>query len=129
QYAGARTADAPGVREGVFERVAGRVLMYRYEPRHAAPLLEHLAHAMPGRLRRYQADVDLRGGNVLLVADVESVGEHQGLALLELRGDLLPVQLGLAGVRSEDHDDVRLAGGVGHRYDPEAGRLGLLAAL
>ena len=60
------------------------------------------------------------------------MGEEQRSALLEVRGDRLGVDRALGLVRSQDHDDVGLAHGLGHRDDLQALRLRLgpgLAAL
>ena len=46
-------------------------------------------------------------------ADVEAVGEEDGVTGAEVGGDLRLVHGGLLGVGQQDHDDVRLGGGIG----------------
>src|SRR5690606_21701956 len=46
-------------------------------------------------------------------------------AVLQVRGDGLLVDLGLDGVRDEDHDDVGLGGGLGRGHHAQALLLGL----
>ena len=62
-------------------------------------------------------------------ADVEAVAEDQGVALGEVRLDLLGVELPLVLVGREDHDDVGLLGRLRRRDDAQALGLGLGAAL
>ena len=84
---------------------------------------EDLAHAVAGGLRRDHRDVDVLGRVDGAEADVEPVREHQRLALPERRLHRLAVELRLAGVRGQDHDDVGL--GRGGRGGEDAQPLGL----
>ena len=51
------------------------------------------------------------------------MGESQDLALLQVRSDLLPVDLALVLVRQEDLNVVRLLGRIGHGHDLHSVRL------
>jgi hypothetical protein len=61
-------------------------------------------------------------------ADVEAVGEHQAVAVVEVRRDELVVGGLLLGVGQQDHDDVGLGGGLGQRRDAQPGLLSLAPA-
>ena len=89
QHARARAADPLRVRERIGERVSRRVSVHRDERGHATAMLEHLAHAMPGRLGRDHAHVHARRRDDLAVADVEAVSEQQRLPGGEMRRDVL----------------------------------------
>ena len=65
------------------------------------------------------------GGRDQAEADVEAVGEEEGVAGVQVGGDLGLVDRGLLGVGQQDHDQVGLGGGIGHRQDPQSGLLGL----
>ena len=54
------------------------------------------------------------------------MGKGEGVAGLEVRRDMLLVDLGLGLVGDEHHDDVGLLRGVVHAHDLEAGLAGLL---
>ncbi len=88
------------------------------QSRHADPLNVEFAHPVTRCLGCNHADVHIGGGNDLVEADVEAVGEHEGITGFETRGDGLPVDGRCYIVRDEDHDDVRLLGGLGYGDDP-----------
>jgi hypothetical protein len=106
EHAGAGAADAAAVGQRELLGVAGGVLVDGDEAGDAAALLEDLAHAVAGGLRRDHGDVDVLRRDDALEADVEAVGEHQHLAGGEVRGDLGLVEAGLHVVGHEHHDDV-----------------------
>src|SRR5439155_3111705 len=118
--AGARTADALGVGERGLLRLAARVLMDGEKPRSALALDEDLAYAMTGNLGRDQREVDVLGGVDGAEADVEAVREHQGLPRTERRLHRLAVELRLAGVGGQDHDDVGFRRRAGRGKDTES---------
>ena len=67
------------------------------------------------------------------LADIEAVSESQRAAFLQVRRDLALVDVGLLLVRNQDHRDVRLLDGLGHRQNLQAvglrRRLGLRALI
>ena len=63
---------------------------------------------MTGALRGDHADIDALGGLDVAEVDVEAMGEEEGVAVLEVRGDLLGVQLTLVLIGGQDHDHVGL---------------------
>ena len=69
----------------------------------------------------------------LLEMNIEAVGKSQRAAFLEVRRDLALVNVGLLLVRNQDHRDVRLLDGLGHRQNLQAvglrRRLGLRALI
>ena len=90
---------------------------------------EHFAHAMAGCLGRDHADIDVGMRDDLAEADVEAVREHQRLAALHVRRNLLVVDLRLADVGRQDHHDLRLCGGLGDGPHRQSGRLDFRARL
>ena len=69
------------------------VLMHRQQARRAGAFLEHLADAMPGRLRRDHRHVHVRRRHDPVEADGEAVREHQHLARGQVRLDVGLVDL------------------------------------
>ncbi len=57
------------------------------------------------------------------------MAEEEGVAGLQVRGDLVGVDVALDLVRGEDHDEVRFGDGVGDVEHPQALGLGLGAGL
>ncbi len=80
---------------------------------------------MAGALGGGHEYVHPSGGDDLLVADVEAVGESQGLALGHVGGDVLLVDLGLRLVVDEHHHDVCPLRRSGHRADRQPGLFGV----
>ena len=71
---------------------------------------------MAGALGGDHQHVHIFGGHDLLEVDVEAVCEHQGVAGLQIGGDVLLVYLGLHLIVDEDHHNVGPLGGVGHGH-------------
>ena len=65
---------------------------------------------MSGALGGDHDDVNVRGRNDLAEVNVEAVGESQSFAGGQIRLDVLVVDVGLAFIRSEVHDDVSFLG-------------------
>jgi hypothetical protein len=99
------------------------------QARHAGPFQVEFAHAVAGALRGDHRDIDAGGRIDELVVDVEAVGEHDHVALFQVRLDRLFVDGALQLVGHDDHDDVGFFGGVGDAEDAQAARLGLGLAL
>ena len=125
---GAGTADALGVGECEGEGVAAGVLLDGYEAGDAAAFGEDLTDAVAGALGGYEGDVDRLGRGDGAEADVEAVGEHEGLAGTQIGLDVGVVDLGGGLVGGEVHDDVGPLGDFGYGADDEAGFAGLLGA-
>jgi hypothetical protein len=104
---------------------AGGVLLDGDDVRDAAAGFELAAHSVAGGLRGDQDDVNAFRGLDVAEADVEAVGEGQGLARGQLVLDGVGVDRALVLVRRQDHDDVGPLGGVGNVLDREACVLGL----
>src|ERR1035437_930145 len=111
---GARRTEGAGVCERVLAGVAARVLLDREERGRALAVLEQLAPAVAGRLRRDHRHVHVGGRDDLSEANVEAVREHERLSSLQVRRDRLVVELLLARVGREDHDDVGALRGLVH---------------
>ena len=127
--AGAGAADGLGVGQGQFLGLAGRVLLDGDQVRHAAAGFELAAHDVARALGGDEGDVDVGRRLDVAVADVEAVAEEQGVAGLQVRGDVLGVDVALDLVRGEDHDQVGFGDGVGDVEDAQALGLGLGAGL
>src|SRR5690606_21883036 len=122
---GASTADAGGVGQRQRLGVAGGVLLGGDQARHALAVHELPADQVPRPLRRHHRDVDVGRRLDEAVADVEAVAEEQGVALLQVRRDLLGVDLPLLGVGRQDHDQVGFLDRLSGRQHPQAFFLGL----
>ena len=94
--------------------------MWRHQAGHALAVDVGGADGVAGALGGRHEHVHPGGGDDLLVADVEAVGEGQGLALGHVGGDVLLVHLGLDLVVNEHHHDVAPLGGFGDGLDGEA---------
>ena len=117
---------ARGVGQRHFQRVAGRVLRDRDEAGDAAAALVFAAHGVAGALRRDHEHVDVGARVEQVEMHVQAVREGQRGAGLQVRAELLAVQVALALVRGQHHDDVGPFGGIGRVHDlqPGAFRLG-----
>ena len=80
---------------------------------------------MARALRRDHADVEVGARLDQVEVDVEAVREHQRRAVLHVRGEMLPVDVGLQLVGRQHHDDVGPLGGLGDVHDLELLLLGL----
>ena len=129
EHAGARGTDAGRVRERALPGLPGRVLVHGDERRRPDALLVRPAHQVTGPLRRDHRDVHALGRRDRAEVDVEPVREHQHVAGLEVRPDVVGVRLGLRRVGQDHHDDVGLADGVGRVEHAQARVLGDLARL
>ena len=72
---------------------------------------------MAGALGGDHDHVDVLGRHDLAEVDVEAVGEHQRLAVLQVGRDVVLVDDGLRLVGDQHHDDVGLLGGLGGGED------------
>jgi hypothetical protein len=124
--AGPGRAEGVGVREGEVVRLAAGILLDGDQRRDATALGVGPTDEVAGALRGDHRHVDAGGRDDLAIADVEAVGEEEGVALLQVRGDLGVVDGLLLGVRQEDHDDVGLRRRAGDRQHAQPGLLGLL---
>jgi hypothetical protein len=115
--------------EGEGACLPGDVLVNREEARGAAAFDEHLAHAVPGRLRCDHRDVHVLRWHDPVEANGEAVGKHQHLADGEVLFDVGRVHLRLMLVGHENHDHVGPPGGVGDAHHGHAGRPSLLHRL
>jgi len=102
--AGAGAADPVAPSQRDLLGGARGVLLHRDQARHAAALLVLAADQMSRPLRRDHDDVDVLRRHDVLEVDVEPVAEPEGLASLEVWGDLAGVDLRLHLVRQR-HDD------------------------
>ena len=113
-------ADARDVGQGDVLALAGGVLLHGDQAGHALARHVLAADGVAGALRGGHEHVDPGGGHDALVADVEAVGEGDGLALGEIRRDIGLVHVGLVLVVDQDHDHVGLPGGLRDGQDLEA---------
>src|SRR5690606_15905671 len=111
---GTTAAHAAGVRQGNILGVAGSVLIDGDQVGDTTTLDELGANGVARRLGSNHDHVQILARHDLVVVDGETVGEGQGSTLLQVRLDLVAIQLGLELIRSQDHDHV--GGGNGSRH-------------
>ena len=119
ENAGARAAQALSVRKRESFGVAAGVLLDGNQRGGAAAFGEDFADAMAGRFRRNHGDVDILRRLDGAEANVEAVREHERLAFMEMRLNIIAVDLGLLGIGREYHDDVRPFGSLAGRHHSE----------
>jgi hypothetical protein len=108
--------------------VAGRVLMDGDECGHPGVLGVGAADEVARTLGRHHEHVDaFRSGDGTEV-DVEPVGEHEGIAGVEVGGDLLVVDVSHVLVGHQHHHHVRPPGGLRRRHHRETCRFGFRPA-
>ena len=95
-----------GVGEGEGVGRAGGVLVHGDERGDSPTFGVGAPHEVAGALRSHHRHVDERRRGDLTEADVEAVGEEQGVALLQVRLDGGVVGGLLLGVGQEHHDEV-----------------------
>ncbi len=114
------------VGERDIHRLAARVLVDGDERRHAAALLIFVPHQRARTLRRHHEDIHVAGRDDLVVVDVEPMGEHESVALLQVRSQRLPVHQWLHVVLSEQCDYIGLLGCLRRRHHRHRVGLGVL---
>ena len=129
KHAGTGAADAFGVGQGDLFGFAAGVLIDGDQVGDAAAFHEDVADQMAGALGGDHDDVDVRGRNDLAEVNVEAVGESKGFAGGQVRLDVLLVDVGLAFIRSQVHDDVSLLGHLGNGDGLEVVLLGQVVVL
>ena len=122
--AGAGSADGLGVGQDEGPGLAGGVLLDAHEDGHAPAGLEFTAHRVTGPLGGDHDDVVAGGRLDVPEVDVEAMREKQRRAILEIRLDLVLVQLGLNLIGGENRHDVRPGDGLGDRLDSQPDLLG-----
>ncbi len=114
--AGTAAADAAGIRQRQVMGVAGGILVYGDQARHAAALLVFAAHRMAGALWRDHDNVDavhwLDQGEM----NVKAMGEGDCSAIADVVGDVVGVDVGLQFVGGRHHHQVGPFGRVSDRH-------------
>ena len=103
--------------------------MHRDQARNSAAFDEHLAHPMSRPFRRHHRHIHFCRRLDRPKANVEPMPEHDRLALLHVRRDLLRVRLALRVIRRQDHDHVSPRCRIAHARHLQAGLLRLLHGL
>ncbi len=129
QNAGAGAADGLSVGQGDLQGVAGGVLVDGHQGRDSLAFHIGRADQVTRALGGDHEHVHIRRGDDLAEMDIEAVGEHEGLAALEVRLDVGLVDVGLQVILGQDLDDVRLGRDLPGVRDLEAIRPGLLDGL
>ena len=126
---GAQGTEGLGVGQGQSPAVATRILLDGHDDRHATAsgvlTTNDVARALRGN---HEHRVILRRLDVAVV-DVETVGEGQGSARLQIRLNVLLVDGCLVLVRQKNHHNVSLGNGLANRLDLKALLLGELHGL
>ena len=123
-HAGAGGAERGTVGEGELAGPAARVLRDGDDGRCAVALGVETPDDVAGTLRRDHDHVVSFGRRDAPVVDVEPVCEEERRARLEIRRDLLLVELRLRAVGHEEGDELCAAHRVGERRHRQAGLLG-----
>ena len=109
-HAAARAADALGVGKRQRASVAGRVLLDRDQPWHAAAFGELAPHEVPGALGRDHRHVHSGRRLDLAVVDREAVAEQDHVAFGDAVTDLALPHVVVQLVWQQDHHEVAAAG-------------------
>src|SRR5918999_881255 len=125
QRPGPGPADRPGIALGQVPGLAGGVLGHRDQHRGALAVLELAPDQVAGALGGDHGHVDGVGQLDIAEVDVEAVGEEQGVAGIEVGGDVGGVQVPLHGVGDQHHDQVGPGRGLGRAGHGQPGGLGL----
>ena len=125
--AGAHHTDALRVRQRDGARLTGAVLVNRKQRGRSGAFDVQLANAVAWRLGGDHRHVEVLARNDGVKTNVEAVREHQRGALVQVRLNLVLVDLRLAGVGRQDHHDVGPFGRVGDAHDFESRRARLVA--
>src|SRR5918996_1038135 len=124
QGPGRGPADRPGVALGQVPGLPGGVLGDRDQHRGALAVLELAPDQVAGALGGDHGHVHGVGGLDVAEVDVEPVGEEQGVARVEVGGDVACVQVALHGVGDQHHDQVGPGACLGRAGHGQPGRLG-----
>ncbi|MNZ91573.1 hypothetical protein D3C78_1105610 [compost metagenome] len=124
----ARTAaaNAAGVGESEFKRIARSVLVNGNEAGNAAALLVFAANRVAGALRCDHDDVERSLRLDEAEVNVEAVCESDRCAITDVAGDIGLIDVSLEFVRRCHHQEVAPLGGFGNGHDLEAVGFGLL---
>ncbi len=102
------------VGQGDVTGLAGLVLVHSDQGRHAAALQVLGTHGVAGALGGDHDHVQVSTGNDLVVVHIEAVSEGQHAALLDVRLDVVLVNVRDVLIRQQNHDHVGGANGVSH---------------
>ena len=127
--AGTGTADAPAIGHGDIPRIASSVLSDACEVRHARALGELTAHNVARALGSTHDDVNVLGSLDVAIVDIEAMRESERIASMQVRGNVLLVNLGLQLVGNKNHDDVSFLGSLVLEHDLQASFFSLSPAL
>ena len=119
-HAAAGPADASRVSQSQVQSLAGGILLHGYQAGHAFAVDVGRTDGVAGSLGSDHAHVHAGGGHDLLEMDVEAMGEHQHIALFQIGGDILLVNVRLYLVVHQNHDDVGPFRGISHGLDLQA---------
>ena len=125
----ASTANGCSVGQSQVATVTLRVLVDGDQTRNTLTVDVLTAHQVAWPLRCDHADGDVVLWLDHAKVDVQAVAEEQGVAVLQVRSDVIFVDLRLGGIRGEQHDDVGPLAGLGVVQNLEASLFSLLARL
>ena len=110
QNAGSRAADGQRIRQGHIQRLAGGILLHRYQAGNALAFQILGTHRMAGALGSDHGHVHILRRFDASEMNVESMGEHQHIALFQVGLDIFLVHIRLQLIVDQNHDDIRLFG-------------------
>ena len=102
--AGAQTAEGLGIRPREVPGDARGILLDAHQHRDSATIRVLPTHDVTGTLRGNHTDVDALGSFDVAEVDVEAVSEEESVTVLEVRGNVLSIELALVLVGNEHHN-------------------------
>ena len=123
--AGAAAADRRPIGKSEVMRVAGRVARDRDETRHAATALVFRPHGMARPFRRDHQDVEIAARFNEVKMNIQTMRKHQRGALLQIRAEMIAIDVALQFVGRQHRHDIGPFGGVGDalHFEPDGRRL------
>ena len=127
--ASACATDCGSVGQRKLTAVALRILLHGDQARHTLAVGEGATHQVARTLRGNHADGDVVCRLDQAEMDVQTMPKEQGVAVLQVRLDVLFEDLGLGGIRGEQHDHVSPCSCLSIRLHIKAGLAGLFCGL
>ena len=119
-------ADCQRVSQRRLQRPAGCILMNRHQTRNTFACLILASHGMSRSLGGDHRNIHILRRHDLIKMNIEAVSEHQHVALLQIRLNILLIHGSLQLVIDQNHDDIRFFCSFSSRIHLKALLLGAL---
>ena len=113
-------ANAAGIGQGNLEALARCILLHSEHIRNTAAFRIGAANEMAGTLRGNHEDIHVLRRNNLLEMDIEAMSKGKSTAGLEVRLDIVLVDIRLLLIGNQNHRDIRLLHSCGNGKDLES---------